>query len=95
MSELSKDIGVLTALAKRLENERLPRALEIKARVDRGEVLDDHDLDFLSKIFSEIGEVKPLLDRNPQYQDVAGRMMQLYKEITTRALANESTKKPS
>jgi hypothetical protein len=93
MSELSKDIGVLTALVQRLENTRLPRVIEMKERVERGEVLDDHDLDFLEKVFGEVGELKPFLDRNPQYQDIAGRMTQLYKEITTKALANESAQK--
>ena len=94
MSGLDKDIGVLTALAQRLENTRLPMVLEMKERVERGEVLDDRDLEFLETVFSEVGEIKPLIDRNPEYQDVAGRMMQLYKEVTTKALANESAQKP-
>jgi len=94
MSGLDKDIGVLTALAQRLTEKGLPKALEIKERVDRGELLDDRDLDFIEQLFSQVGEIKPLIDRNPEYQDIAGRMMQLYKEITTKALANESAQKP-
>jgi hypothetical protein len=93
MSEVSKDIGVLTALAQRLESKMLPRAVEMKERVDRGELLDDHDLEFLETVFRNVGDIKPLLDRNPEYQDVAGRMMQLYKAITTKALENESAQK--
>lgn len=93
MSGLDKDIGVLTTLAQRLSDTRLPRALEMKERVESGKVLDDHDLEFLEKVLSEVGEIKPFLDRNPQYQDIAARMMQLYKEITTKALANESAPK--
>ena len=94
MSGLNKDIGVLTTLAQRLTDKGLPRALEIKERVDRGELLDDRDLAFIEQVFSQVGEIKPLIDRNPEYQDIAGRMMQLYKEITTKALANESAPKP-
>ena len=41
MSEISKDLDVLVVLAKRMAEERVPRALEIKERVDRGEVLSD------------------------------------------------------
>jgi len=95
MSEPNKDIGVLTALAQRLTEKGLPRALEMKERVDRGEVLDDHDLAFLDQVFSQVGEIKPLIDRNPKYQDIASQMVQLYKEITGKALANESAPKRS
>ena len=33
--------------------------------------------------------LKPLLDRHPEYQELAARMMSLYHAITTQALANE------
>jgi hypothetical protein len=89
VSETSKDIGVLTVLAQRLSEQRLPKALAMKEKVDRGEVLSDFDITFLENVFKDASSLGPLIQRNPQYQDIAGRMLQLYKEITTKALENQ------
>lgn len=83
------DAGILAMIVQRMEKQRLPRALELKARVDQGERLEDGDIDFLDKTLSDCHESKYLLARHPEYQELAGRMMQLYEEITTRALENE------
>jgi hypothetical protein len=89
MSESSPDLGLITVLLERLETQRLPRALSLKERVDRGERLSDADLAFLEEVFADTSKVKPLLDRYPQYQELAARMVNLYKEITAKALENE------
>ena len=93
MSASSSDIGVLTALAQRLVDQRLPRALALKEKVDRGEVLDDRDLEFLERVLEDTNKIAPVVERNPKYKDVAGRMLQLYKEIMAKALENEQAKK--
>ena len=93
MSESSKDIGILTALAQRLTEQRLPKALALKEKVDRGEVLSDFDVTFLEEVFNDAKSIGPLIKQNPQYQDIAMRMLQLYKEITTKALENEKAQK--
>ena len=41
MSESTEDVGLITVLLQRLETQRLPRALALKDKVDRGELLDD------------------------------------------------------
>ena len=89
MGESNKDSGVIQVLAERMEKQRLPRALALKAVVDRGERLDAMELEFLDGVFQDARQMKPLLDAHPEWQELASRMMQLYKEITAKALENE------
>lgn len=81
---------MLAVIVARMEQQRLPRAIDLKAKVDQGGVLDDLDIEFLEQIFGDSNELKPLLERHPEYEDLAARMMALYREITTKALANEN-----
>ena len=85
----TEDEGVAIAIVERMESQRLPRALDLKAKVDQGGVLDDLDIDFLERVFADCNELKPMLVRHPEYQDLAARMMNLYHAITEKALANE------
>ena len=89
MSDSKSDLGVITVLAKRMETQRLPRALHLKEKVDRGELLDDLDIAFLEEVFADSSNMRTLIARHPEFQDLAARIMHLYKEITDRALANE------
>lgn len=86
----TKDAGVLAVIVARMEQQRLPRAIDLKAKVEQGGVLDDLDIEFMEQVFADSNVLKPLLARNPEYQDLAARMMALYREITTKALANEN-----
>ena len=89
MTQPSADIGVLTALAQRLVDQRLPRALALKNKVDGGALLEDADLAFLEGVLADAQKIAPIVTRNPKYLGVAGRMAQLYQEITAKALENE------
>ncbi|MGH8580145.1 MAG: hypothetical protein ACREVK_08505 [Gammaproteobacteria bacterium] len=89
MSESSEDLGLITVLLERLETQRLPRALALKDKVDRGELLDDFDLGFLNEVFADASSLRPLVAQHPEYQELAARMMDLYKQITDKALENE------
>ena len=93
MAQASKELGVIAVLAKRMVEERLPKALAMKERVDRGEVLNELDLNFLEEVLKDANTIGPLMKQDPRMAEVGGRMLQLYKEITAKALDNEQAKK--
>jgi hypothetical protein len=89
MKTTPEDQGVIHALLERLNEFRLPRLLRLKEKVDAGEPLSDEDLEFLRGAFEDAERVKPLFDRNPEYQDLGARVVRLYADITAKALENE------
>ena len=93
MAQASKELGVMAVLAKRMVEERLPKALALKERVDRGETLNGLDLNFLEQDVTDANAVIPMMKDDPRVAQIGARMLQLYKEITTKALENEQGKK--
>ena len=92
MTDTSKDAGLIQVLAEQLETRRLPRALSLKEKVDKGETLDELDISFLEQVFQDAQSIGPLVDRHPEWQELATKMMALYKEITEKALENENAR---
>lgn len=89
MNSSLDDLGIISAFLEHLEIEAIPRALAVKAEVDSGEKLNELDLLFFDEQLVEISNILHLLDRHPEYQDVAVKMVTLYHEITDRALQNQ------
>ena len=89
MAESNRDTGVIAVLMERFRSYRLPRALSLKEKVDRGEVLNSGDIAFLQRVFADAEHVKQLADKHPEYQQLCSKVAHLYHQITERALENE------
>jgi len=93
MSEETADQGVIQAVVERLEKIRLPTALQLQEKVNNGETLNDLDLAFLDNVFQDSQKISGMLEKYPEWQPLAARMISLYNEITTKALENEQESK--
>lgn len=81
--------GVLAVVMQRFEKQRLPRILDIKTMVDRGETLSSLDIEFLEAVFEDTQKYKPFVDTHPEFQQLYARVAHLYNEIASEALDNE------
>ena len=89
MTTDSNDAGVIQALLDRFNSQRLPRAMELKTKVDAGGRLENFEIDYLADVLADIRSLKGLIDRHPEYEPLVIKGMNLYTEITEKALANE------
>jgi len=53
MSEESEDQGIIQVIVDRMEKQRLPIALELQEKVNRGDTLNDLDLEFLDNVLHD------------------------------------------
>jgi hypothetical protein len=89
MTDTTHEQGVIITVVEHFEKFTLPRALDIKAKVDGGERLDDWDFKYLNAVLTGAEEVKRYVDRRPDLQQLYARAISLYQEITEKALENE------
>ena len=89
MDTSKHDTGILITLLQRMEKRRIPNALALKEKVDRGEPLNDYDIKFLTGVTNDLKKTRPLAERNPEYQPLIAGFIDLCQEISDKALENE------
>ena len=88
MDSSSGDLGLVQVLLDELEQHTLPRALDLKEKVDRGEPLDEFDEVFLAQAIETATKTDSVVAKHAEYQALAARVSHLYREITAKALEN-------
>lgn len=92
MSRLSKEEaeeGTIAVLLNRAVNKRIPNVLAIRERLLKGGTLSDLEITHLDEILTDGRRMQAMVDRHPQFHELAAKMTSLYAEITKMALENE------
>ncbi len=89
MDTKDKDKGVIFVLLERFNKQRLPRALALKKKVDSGELLNDYDHNLIEEVLKDTSQISSLIERNPEYKDLAAKVINLWNEIIEKDIENQ------
>jgi len=89
MKESADELGTIYTLIERFEKHRLPRLLELKERVDKGETFREPDIQFMTQVMLDAQRGKRLVDQYPEFHKFCAAVIHLYEETAEKALANE------
>ena len=93
MGQKEKDKGVIMVLLDRFNKQRYPRFLDMNKKVDAGGVLDDFDLDFIKQVDKDSRHIRTLIDRNPEYKELAAEVLGLLDDIIEKDAENRKNSK--
>jgi hypothetical protein len=89
MRKPRNDTGMIQVVLDRLNNQRLPRTLALKTKVDKGHSLDDYDILYLKMVLEDGREALALANKYPEFNSLVSKLIDLYGEITRKGLENE------
>jgi len=85
-----KDEAVLETIIERFEKYRLPRLIDIRDKVNQGELLSEYDIEFLEQVFKDSRQNKHYIEAaDDELKALMMKILSIYTEITEKALQNE------
>lgn len=88
-----RDKGIIIMLVDRFNKQRLPRAKSMQKKVNSGESLNDRDLALIRQVQKDSNQIERLLERHPEYKELATKVLQMWTEIIVKDIENHKTKK--
>ena len=82
------DDGKIVVLMERLKS-RIPELLVVKERIEKGDTLSELEMIKLSSMLEHANDTRDLLQRHPELQKMAMKIVTLYNDIVNGALENE------
>lgn len=82
--------GVTQALLERLGEQRIPRVLAIRSRLDAGLPLHDLDLIYLTDITEDLQRNRHHIEDHVELTQIYHQVVALYHEVAAKALMNEA-----
>lgn len=89
MNDINEKLAIKEVLLERLAEQRIPRLLDIKEMLNQGGTLSELDMEFLDEVSSDAGQNKHIFDEYPDIQEIYTRVVDLFDEITEKAMENE------
>lgn len=91
MSSSKRELGIKTAILQRIHKQYLPQLELMKRRLDRGECLNDYDMDVLERIIANSSEWQWRFSGESE-QRFFSRLSRLYLQVMQQALENEQSR---
>ncbi len=81
--------GTFQAMVENFVEWRLPTLVDIRDRVDAGELLTDGDIEILSRVIDQAHDFGHAAHEFPEAKPLISKVIELYEHITERGLQNE------
>lgn len=83
------ELGTIEAVLIEFNRHQMPRLLDIKTRLDRGEILDEFEIIFLQATLQEVQQCEYFVQQHPDFTVLLSEVASLYTYITRHAAENE------